>query len=589
MGIGSKGISRRGFLASAGVGATALAASSIMSGCSPSTDSSGTSSEVETSTVASWRNAPDPISESEISETASCDVLVLGLSYAGAAAARAAAESGAVVMCMEQQAEDERSFVGQGNFGHINSEFLASRDVPQVDELEYFTNWQLRSGNRSNARLVRKFCANMGAAFDWYIDALSDEEKEQLYVQFWPTDESYTIEKSRIQTWPGCVGTASFQTELINGMANKAVENGGEIFWETTVCQLTQDDDGAVTGAIGQRADGSYVKVTASKGTIVCLGDFSANSEMCHDLLTPIDMLVGSEGNIAGMGQTGTGVQICYWAGGRLDPYQATMGGDYYYPCDSPNDPLGSASPLWLNANGERYCNEGFACIELAGMQGVMQPDGIFCALFDDNVEDLLKAQGAWHMGFDWPNTGFDSLREQMAAAVENGAGGSTGEGNVTSSSTTEDGEVVDRGTMAGANIFAANDYETLGGYLGYEGEALENFVASIERYNELCEAGIDEDFDKDASLLFPITTPPYYGYCGQRELGTMLVNGSGMMIDHNGQVLGEDFSPIPGLFAAGNTAGCRFGTQYSTPIAGSSISFAITQGKFTAEYVASL
>lgn len=582
----AKGISRRNFLTGAGIGAAALATGSMLSSCSPSSDSE---TDSESSTESSWRTAPDPIDESEISETAECDVLVLGLSYAGAAAARAAAEAGAVVMCMEQQAEDQRSFVGQGNFGHINSEFLASRDVPTVDELEYFTNWQLRSGNRSNARLVRKFCANVGSAFDWYIDALTDEEKESLSVQFWPTDSSYTVEKNRIQTWPGCVGTGSYQEQLINGMANKAVENGGEIFWETTVLQLTQDDSGAVTGAIGERADGSYIQVSASKGTIVCLGDFSTNSEMCHDLLTPIDMLVGSEGNIAGLGQTGTGVQICYWAGGRLDPYQATMGGDYYYPCDSPNDPLGSSSPLWLNANGERYCNEGFACIELAAMQGTTQPDGTFCAIFDDNVEELLKAQGAWHMGFDWPNNGFESLREQMAAAVENGEGGSTGEGNSDTSGTNEDGEVVDKDTVAGATIFAANDYETLGTYLGYEGDTLDNFVASIERYNELCEAGVDEDFDKDASLLFPITTPPYYGYCGQKELGAMLVNGSGMMIDHNGQVLGEDFNPITGLFAAGNTAGCRFGTQYSTPVAGSSVAFAITQGKFTAEYVASL
>ena len=585
----TKGISRRNFLAGAGIGAMALAAGNALAGCSPSTTSASSEASDSTTQEASWRTAPEAITDDQIAETAECDVLVLGLSYAGAAAARAAAEAGAKVICMEQQAEDSRTFVGQGNFGHINSEFLKSRGVPEVDELDYFTNWQLRSGNRSNARLVRKFCANVGTAFDWYIDALTDEEKEQLYVQFWPTDESYTIEKSRIQTWPGCVGTLDYQTQLINGMANKAVENGGQIYWETTVQQLAQDENGAVVGAIGQRADESYVKVTASKGVIVCLGDFSANSEMCHDLLTQVDSLVGPEGNIVGMGQTGTGVQICYWAGGRLDPYQATMGGDYYYPCDSPTDPLGSASPLWLNANGERYCNEGFACVELAAMQGATQPNGTFCAVFDDNVEELLKAQGAWHMGMDWPNVGFDSLREQMVAAVANGAGGSTGEGNAEQSDTTEGGEAVDKATLSGATIFAADDYETLGGYLGYEGEALENFVASIERYNEMCEAGVDDDFGKDASILFPITTPPFYGYCGQKTLGTMLVNGSGMMIDHNGQVLGEDFNPIQGLFAAGNTAGCRFGTQYSTPVAGSSVAFAITQGKFTGEYVASL
>ena len=583
----TSGISRRNFLCGAGVGAATLAASSILAGCSPQKASESSASEK--ATTASWRTAPSPIDEADIAETAECDVLVLGLSYAGAAAARAAAEAGANVICMEKQAEESRTFVGQGNFGHINSEFLKSRGVPEVDELDYFNNWQLRSGNRSNARLVRKFCRNLGSTFDWYIDALTDAEKEQLTVQFFPTDPSYTISKNHIETWPGCVGTLDFQTQLVNGMANVAVEKGGKIFWETVVEQLVCDENGAVTGAIGKKNDDSYVKVTAAKGVVVCLGDFSGNPEMCHDLLTQVDSLVGADGNISGMGQDGSGVKLCYWAGGRLDPYQATMGGDYYYPCDSPTDPLGSSSPLWLNAKGERYCNEGFGCVELAAMQGATQGDGTFCAVFDDNVETLLKAQGAWHMGMDWPNVGFDALREQMAAAVANGAGGSTGQGNSESQTTTEDGQAVDKKTLAGATIFAANDFETLGAYLGYNDEALDAFVASIERYNELCEAGVDDDFGKDASLLFPISTPPFYGYAGTKELGTMLVNGSGMLIDENGQVLGEDFNPIQGLFAAGNTAGSRFGTQYSTPVAGSSVAFAIVQGRFTGEYVASL
>ena len=219
---------------------------------------------------------------------------------------------------------------------------------------------------------------------------------------------------------------------------------------------------------------------------------------------------------------------------------------------------------------------------------GQIQPDGKFCAVFDDDVETLLKAQSAWHMGMDWPNVGFDALRSEMAAAVANGEKGSSGQGNQLLGST-EGGEAVYKQTLAGATIFAANDYETLGTYLGYEGESLKNFVASIERYNELCEAGVVDDFGKESQLLFPIAKAPFYGYVGKKELGVMLVNGAGMLIDENGQVLGQDYRPIKSLFAAGNTAGSRFGTQYSTPVAGSSVAFAITQGKFTGEYMASL
>lgn len=94
--------------------------------------------------------------------------------------------------------------------------------------------------------------------------------------------------------------------------------------------------------------------------------------------------------------------------------------------------------------------------------------------------------------------------------------------------------------------------------------------MASIERYNELCATGLDEDFGKEKSLMFAVNQPPYYAYAGEKTLGGMLCNTSGVAIDENGQVLArETFRPIPGLFAAGNTAGSRFGIQYTTALCG--------------------
>ena len=142
-------------------------------------------------------------------------------------------------------------------------------------------------------------------------------------------------------------------------------------------------------------------------------------------------------------------------------------------------------------------------------------------------------------MGGDYSNGGMDALPDLLAAAV---AGGPEGTG--------PDSNPV---------VYAANDYETLGTYLGYEGETLDNFVASIERYNQLCEIGLDEDFGKEKQLMIGVTQPPYYAYAGEKTIRHMLCNGSGIAIDENGQVLSRaDYRPIPGLFAAGNTAGSR-------------------------------
>ena len=78
-------------------------------------------------------------------------------------------------------------------------------------------------------------------------------------------------------------------------------------------------------------------------------------------------------------------------------------------------------------------------------------------------------------------------------------------------------------------------------------------------------------------------------GRGGTKALGVLMVTVAGLLIDENGQVLGNDYRPIKGLFAAGNASGSRFGWQYFTSIAGQSLTMAHTLGKMTGEYVASL
>ena len=497
--------SRRSFLKGAGFGAASLAAAGI-AGCSPSSTTTaseapadnGNKSASDNISSASWREAPAPITEADIAETVDCDVLVVGLGYSGCAAFRAAAESGAKVIAVEAQAESDFAILGMGHFGHINSEFLKERGVNPVDPIEFLNNWQLRAANRSNASLCRKFTNTCGEAFDWYIDCLTPEERSSIEIQFFPTDAGYTTFKNGLGTYIGTASTMPLQEKIIGNMLQVGLDAGAQIYWGCPAEQLVQGDDGRVIGAVAKKEDGSYLKINAEKGVIVTAGDYSGNPEMAKDLLSQItNMLDGEDGEVVSMGYKGDGLKLCYWAGGQIDPYQATMGGDY-------------------------------------------------------------------------SNGGMDALPDLLAAAV---AGGPEGTG--------PDSNPV---------VYAANDYETLGTYLGYEGETLDNFVASIERYNQLCEIGLDEDFGKEKQLMIGVTQPPYYAYAGEKTIRHMLCNGSGIAIDENGQVLSRaDYRPIPGLFAAGNTAGSRFGIQYTTALCGVSISFAVTQGKFTGEYVASL
>lgn len=528
-----------------------------------------------------WTSAPADPSDADVVEVYDCDVLVIGLGHAGCCALRAAAEAGASVAAFEDQEQDALGFLAGGQVGHINSEFLGSRGVPQVDTIEFLNDWQVRSNNRSNPGLIRNYATHAGACFDWLIDCLSDDEKAEMSIRQWPVSDTYKKDHSGIKCWVGTANTGSYQSTILQHCIDVATEAGGKVFYGTAGYLLIQDESGAVTGAYGKREDG-YVQVNAAKGVILATGDFSTNTSMCNDLLHEIVDLLPADGAIScmGAGRDGQGIKMGYWAGGRLDPCMSTMDGAYWYPCDSPTDPIGTTAALWINAEGKRYSNEGFGSTELAGMPGAYQPEGIISTVFDDNVEEQLKAQPLGHMSYDYANTDFASLREQMDAAYAAGAPASSIEGDDAAAGG-------DKANMAGATLVAADDFETLGTYLGYTGEALENFVATIERYNELCEKGVDEDFGKDPELMFPLKNPPYYGYCGTKAIGVVMVTTSGLVVDEYSRVLGNDYRPISGLFAAGNASGCRFGWQYFTSIAGESLSIAQTQGMMAGEFAA--
>ena len=91
---------------------------------------------------------------------------------------------------------------------------------------------------------------------------------------------------------------------------------------------------------------------------------------------------------------------------------------------------------------------------------------------------------------------------------------------------------------------------------------------AEIERYNELCHNGLDEDFGKMSKRMFPVENPPYYA-CKFGNAG-MLVMFGGLECNHDLQVTKDGTNdPIPGLYVAGNTMGRRLQVDYPVVVAG--------------------
>ncbi len=113
-----------------------------------------------------------------------------------------------------------------------------------------------------------------------------------------------------------------------------------------------------------------------------------------------------------------------------------------------------------------------------------------------------------------------------------------------------------------------ADTLEELAAKIGVPGEAL---AATVARFNKQAAEGVDEDFGRGdeaydrafsngESPLAPIAQGPFHAAAfGISDLGTK----GGLRTDTVGRVLTAAGTPIPGLYAAGNTMAAPSGTTY--------------------------
>ncbi len=93
---------------------------------------------------------------------------------------------------------------------------------------------------------------------------------------------------------------------------------------------------------------------------------------------------------------------------------------------------------------------------------------------------------------------------------------------------------------------------DTLEGLAELCGFDAATFVATVDRYNELCDKGVDEDFGKRADHLWKIEGETYYAF---RMIPVVSFTLGGLVLDTEAHVLDANNNPIAGLFAAGEVA----------------------------------
>ena len=113
---------------------------------------------------------------------------------------------------------------------------------------------------------------------------------------------------------------------------------------------------------------------------------------------------------------------------------------------------------------------------------------------------------------------------------------------------------IEENGRVDGETIVKADTLEELAELTGMD---VDNFVAQVERYNEMCANGVDEDMGQ--TTLIPIGEGPYYAVSiNTITMGTI----GGLKTNDDNQVLSTDGTPIEGLYGAGELINGKYFNQ---------------------------
>lgn len=506
-----------------------------------------------------WPGVEPEITDDQIVETIETEILICGAGHSGMIAALSSATEGAKTLIIEKNPTvgTTRSYIGA--FGSRAQAELAvdfNRQEAVNDLVRY-------ASGRCDQRLINMWANESGDALNWLekqvepygIEMRAEPAVGDGYEGFYKkglchhrpilsTTASYAAQFSET----GACDTVAYwlgkldQTELNNAIVELAEQAGAEFRYETTLVKLVKED-GAVTGAIAQNAEGDYVRVNASKGVLLCCGGYAADPEV-YAALNPTDSS-GTTFALVQPGCDGSGIRAGIWAGGKKDDVPTAMlfdrGG--VAPGTATGAPY-QGYPVWygsqpflkLDMDGKRFSNESTPYDVTLHMMN-NRKGKLEVMLWDANAWPEIEA-------FDTISCSRLALSPTEPPTYE-GVGEDVFWGWVQ--------EGIEMGI-----VFKCDTLEELVEKLQLPAEQA---LASIERYNELAATGEDTDFGKPSDELFALENPPYYGVTlGSWTLCTL----DGLIINEDCQVTDEQSGePIPGLYACGNNSGAFFCNNY--------------------------
>lgn len=512
----TKGISRRSFFGLAGAAAVAVSGAGL-AGCAAGEPTSQTGQSAQ---GRSWEVVPEPIGDERIANSVETDVVIVGAGIAGTCAALAAAEAGLSVAVL-QKTPDTFSFgslTAVWNHPHQQEAGIVDR----IDIESEISQWMVACENMPNRNFVNLWRDRSAADIQWIQKVFEDEDG----IVAW--DEGFDL-----AVW----------IDWVNGtktIAEKAEHLGATFYFETPGVQLVREDgDGRVIAVIGENREGEYIRFQAGKGVILCAGDYGGDPEMMEKWLPASVSFQKSYPE--GM-NTGDMHKAALWIGAAMDdaPHCAEI---HYDLVDGTLDQVFGAAIPWLRVNldGKRFGNENVD-YAFVPMQDPAQPECMHIDIFDDNYEQDWEHMGEGMYRSDpSPQTAAPVFIEYLDKEGFDHSGMSDYRAMVEA--------YVKLGLM-----FKADTLEELAEQVGIRDTA--SFVETVKRYNQLVEKGVDEDFGKPIEYMPAIKQPPFYGV--PRSAYQLACLG-GLRVNTSMEVLDEEDTAIPGLYAAGINSGGKW------------------------------
>ena len=532
---------RRSFLGLGAVGA--LAAGASLAGCAPQAQNA------EPATGGSLSETGDKgaggIPRKEGSETRECDVAVVGAGAAGLQAALKLARGGKKVIVIEAGPSAAISNFAMCGGPTACETKLQAQENATVTLDQIFTYMNEFSRGSVNSALLRNCLAHTGEAIDAMLD---------LGIEMELIPDTYGV---------GFRGRHFFQVDGEGRTAPLVADiesNGGEFMYNTRAEKVIMAD-GAVAGV--QTDAGVDVMAPA---VVVCTGGFGGNEEMQIEKLNTKVFPLGSTIS------DGTGINMVLDAGGAWDRNFAVLGNECGAVSKATTSPF---TEDWHNTNehlgywlfgglytdpvGERFISEGkIAQFPLAVGGEALLRAGKAYVIMDDDYYQAVQNEGIY---------------AYLGEPEEWIAGPAAGYYNVTP----ENGEAhlqeaIDQGWAVKADSIAEIAE-------AFDLPALEQ---TVENYNRYCDAGVDEEYGKEAHFLKAVKTAPFYAF---EYVPSCWSTNGGVKVDSHLRAVDKDNRAIPGLYVAGVDQGSVYSVPYYTN-EGSSVGLAIGSGAYVADEI---